>query len=467
MKKRKKRLLGQRIFAVALSVCLLANSVDFTVLAAGTGCNHVHDAYCGYREAVAEQLCNKGGLTVSGGDAGHIHDENCGFVEAVTEQSCNLGGLVSEEGHEHDESCGYVEPNVGTPCKWAAISGGDAAESHAHDEDCGYKAATEGHPCNLHTEHNEACGYKVAVEGHPCNVLGNLHTVHDEDCGYVAAVTALPCRHVHNAACGGLEPVIVLERGREYITNADQIMAYNYMSTTESNRPVNGLPPLDTDILGWYQGIWLQTTFNYDGYQVRYTMPADTVVTRSANFVNSGQYVKLCYTVTAGSDAVINGKLAVHSDIQIGDDDYATIKVIKDSSGSQVLGISMINTNGTITPESKGAQYNLYFRGTSGVTDVSTYWFGHYNSRQANCYNQSTREELVGTDSGFAVSWQDIELAPGESKTYSIIVGVGEAAEPPKWGAMKMFLPSSCYWIWMRSFRIGIQSMWKLISGIR
>lgn len=95
MKKRKKRLLYQRIMACAMSICLAASSMDFTVLAEGRQCNHVHNfADCGYREAVEGNPCNKGGLTVPGEDAGHTHDENCGYVEAVEEHPCDFHDSV-------------------------------------------------------------------------------------------------------------------------------------------------------------------------------------------------------------------------------------------------------------------------------------------------------------------------------------------------------------------------------------
>ncbi|MCM1325591.1 MAG: hypothetical protein NC094_00640 [Bacteroidales bacterium] len=441
MKKRKKRLFRQRALAVALSICLLASSMDFTVLAAGTGCNHVHDENCGYREAVAGQPCSKGGLTVSGGDTGHEHDESCGYKKAVEAQPCKWGVTISISGgdavavHDHDGSCGYIEAEAGQECTCGAAS--DVTDGNAeitHAEDCEYREAIEGHPCEYenHTAHNDECGYREAVEGHPCGFVP--HTEHDDECGYVAEVTALPCRHVHNASCGGLEPVEVSVNNATYTTNADQIMAYKYLNTTNKKQVADGELPMDIDVVGNYNGQWIATTFGFKGYRIKHTMPTDAVVTRNASFVNSGRYVKLSYTITAGSSIVTDGKLAVFADVMIGWDDKATIKVIKDSSGSRVIGLSMVNSHSDTAVQGKGAQYNLYFRGTNGVTDVSTYWFGWFPNEDTMCYDQADIESFGENDSALAVSWQGIELEPGESKTYSIIVGVGEAAEPPKWG---------------------------------
>jgi len=41
--------------------------------------------------------------------------------------------------------------------------------------------------------------------------------------------------------------------------------------------------------------------------------------------------------------------------------------------------------------------------------------------------------KLSGADSGFAVSWHNIDLAAGQSETFSLIVGVGEVSDPPAW----------------------------------
>lgn len=88
---------------------------------------------------------------------------------------------------------------------------------------------------------------------------------------------------------------------------------------------------------------------------------------------------------------------------------------------------------------------------------MDTYWFGFYGDRtnrndtygyiyfaplnddtksSKRTYEQDTSgvyTKLTDTDSGFAVSWQNIDLDAGQSKTYSFILGVGEKADPPQW----------------------------------
>lgn len=215
-------------------------------------------------------------------------------------------------------------------------------------------------------------------------------------------------------------------------------------------------------IQGNYKNNWIQTTYNREGYSVATANLSDGAVTASAEFINGGRYVQLSYTVTAGETAITDGKLAVHADVQIGDNDGAAVEVIQDAAG-QVIGLKMVDSH-TASEEdaencvSRDAQFNLYFDGTGGVTPVDTYWFGFYgdrtniNSTYGRIYfaplNDDTKSsrctyeqdasgvytKLTGTDSGFAVSWQNISLDPGESKTYSFILGVGEKADPPKWG---------------------------------
>lgn len=210
-------------------------------------------------------------------------------------------------------------------------------------------------------------------------------------------------------------------------------------------------------IQGNYKNNWVQTTYNREGYAVATADLTGATVSVSAEFINGGRYVQLSYTVTAGETAIEGGKLAVHADVQIGDNDSAAVEVIQDAAG-EVIGLKMVDTHSNKSGcLSQDAQFNLYFDGTGGVTPVDTYWFGFYgertniNSTYGRIYfaplNDDTKSrdrtyeqdasgvytKLTGTDSGFAVSWQNISLDAGESKTYSFILGVGEKADPPQW----------------------------------
>ena len=86
----------------------------------------------------------------------HVHDANCGYVEAIEGHPCE---------HVHDEKCGYVEAQKEIPCDMNCVDkDGDGIIDH--DEKCSYRPAIEGHPCE-HV-HDDKCGYVEAVQGQPC-----------------------------------------------------------------------------------------------------------------------------------------------------------------------------------------------------------------------------------------------------------------------------------------------------------
>ena len=233
-----------------------------------------------------------------------------------------------------------------------------------------------------------------------------------------------------------------------------------YGYTPDGNRimahKIDGDDNTTIHIQGNYKNNWIQTTYARAGYTVATTDNLKGAVTAEAEFINGGRYVQLSYTVTAGETAITDGKLAVHADVQIGDNDGAAVEVIQNAAG-EVIGLKMVDTHSNERGcLSQDAQFNLYFDGTGGVTPVDTYWFGFYgertniNSTYGRIYfaplNDDTKSSnrtyeqvdgvytrLTGTDSGFAVSWQNINLDAGESKTYSFILGVGEKADPPQW----------------------------------
>ncbi|BDF07328.1 hypothetical protein [Emergencia timonensis] len=218
-----------------------------------------------------------------------------------------------------------------------------------------------------------------------------------------------------------------------YTADANGIMAFKNSSNI-------------IDVEGFYNGNWIQTTYSDNGYEIQSENMTDDNITAKASFINDGRYVQLSYTVTANRGAITDGKLAVHADVKIGDNDRAAVEAIQAADG-QVIGLKMVEDN--TSNSTYNAQFNLYFAGAGGVTPVNTYWFGNYSDRNKNCFNQLAEEnksssgtyskdgdiftKLSGTDSGMAFSWQNINLKAGESKTYSVILGVGEKSDPPEW----------------------------------
>ncbi|SCJ92601.1 Uncharacterised protein [uncultured Eubacterium sp.] len=218
-----------------------------------------------------------------------------------------------------------------------------------------------------------------------------------------------------------------------YTTDGNGLMAYKNSSNS-------------IDVKGFYKDDWIQTTYSSRGYEVK-SIPEGNV-TAEASFINDGRYVKLSYTVTAKDSAITDGKLAVHADVQIGNNDGAAVEAIQDAD-EKVIGLKMVDDNANESNSTYNAQFNLYFANAGGVTPVDTYWFGNYSDRSGNCFDQLTEgtksssgtysktggifTKLSGTDSGMAFSWQNINLNAGESKTYSVILGVGEKSDPPAW----------------------------------
>ncbi len=78
-------------------------------------------------------------------------------------------------------------------------------------------------------------------------------------------------------------------------------------------------------------------------YQIKTSGLDGAAVTVTPTIINGGSYVKVLYTITNnGGTAITEGKLAVHSDIQIGDNDDAAIEIIQDGDGN-AIGFRMID----------------------------------------------------------------------------------------------------------------------------
>ena len=196
-----------------------------------------------------------------------------------------------------------------------------------------------------------------------------------------------------------------------------------------------------------YKGKYLPTTFRHNGFMLETEGFASDVVDVSVSSVNGGRYAKISYTVNnVGGTEAISGKLGIHADTQIGTNDSATVSVVKSEESGQVIGLSMLDDNGSVDTNDD-AQFSLYFADVAGIDpelEADTYWFGWYGGADDHCFDQlssSTKNSseynedyttLTGEDSGMAVSW-NVDVPAGKSVTYSVIVGAGAAAKPIKW----------------------------------
>ena len=197
------------------------------------------------------------------------------------------------------------------------------------------------------------------------------------------------------------------------------------------------------DIMGWYKNSWRNTVNN--NFKTATKNMDGAAVTTEASFVKDEKYIKVTYTVTAGNTAVTAGKLGVFGEIMIGENDYAVMEVIKNNTG-KVIGVKLKDDDSSSA--SYGAQFNVYFGGDADATEADTYWFGacengsapsnryftqlNADTASANATYQKDGSLYTGmtdTEAALTMSWQNINLAAGESKTYSFIIGVVDVPE--------------------------------------
>ena len=115
--------------------------------------------------------------------------------------------------------------------------------------------------------------------------------------------------------------------------------------------------------------------------------------------------------------------IATYADIQIADNDYAPITNLSGNRGFTM-------TDGT--------KYTFTFLGRNsyGVTDVDTYWFGQFQIREENKWNNSQTYVYGSTterqgDSGMAFSWKNRTIQNGEKLIFSVAIGIGTLNTPP------------------------------------
>lgn len=225
----------------------------------------------------------------------------------------------------------------------------------------------------------------------------------------------------------------------------------NYTVTPGGYMAYGPTSPATFDVIGSYNGQLISTTYANYGYEYMAKDMDGATVSVSGSSLGGGRYAKMTYTVTAGDTAVTAGKLAIHADVMVGNNDSATVRVIK--SGDKVIGISLLDEYEY--SDTFGAQFSLYFADSAGVTNADSYWFGYFGDRDLHAFETLNSETasnsnyeddysaLYGEDSGFAISWQNIALNPGESKSYSLTLGVGEAVDPIVWGNPDVTLSST------------------------
>lgn len=197
---------------------------------------------------------------------------------------------------------------------------------------------------------------------------------------------------------------------------------------------MNAYPMTDSNFNIW--GDSVQTTFSDKGYfsvlNVNGTEANIKNCSGSLNgvsvetklsYISNGNYVKISFEATNTSGSAKTIGIATYADIQIADNDYAPITNLSGNRGFTM-------TDGT--------KYTFTFLGRNsyGVTDVDTYWFGQFQIREDNKWNNSQTYDYGSEsdrkgDSGMAFSWKNRTIQNGEKLTFSVVIGIGTLNTPP------------------------------------
>ncbi len=144
-------------------------------------------------------------------------------------------------------------------------------------------------------------------------------------------------------------------------------------------------------------------------------------ITQTLSIVNDGAYIRISYDVNNPTTVAHTIGLANWTDVQINSNDRAPIYPT--------------GTGARMAESDTGAQFNMICKNAYGVTDTDTIWYGVYNQCSNNLWGASTTNTLTNTDSGIAISWHDRVIQPGQTKTYSYLLGIGKSANPPQLGS--------------------------------
>ena len=197
---------------------------------------------------------------------------------------------------------------------------------------------------------------------------------------------------------------------------------------------MNAYPMTDSNFNIW--GDSVQTTYSDKGYfSVLNVNGTETNIKNCSgslngvsvqtklSYISNGNYVKISFEATNTSGSTKTIGIATYADIQIADNDYAPITNLSGNRGFTM-------TDGT--------KYTFTFLGRNsyGVTDVDTYWFGQFQIREENKWNNSQTYVYGSTterqgDSGMAFSWKNRTIQNGEKLIFSVAIGIGTLNTPP------------------------------------
>ncbi len=183
------------------------------------------------------------------------------------------------------------------------------------------------------------------------------------------------------------------------------------------------------NVKGIDNNTFIQTSYKDEGYRtasvtagggkVSWYSPQEVAMgnslygTRDISLVYNGRYVKITYTVENRGSASQSFSVGSSADVMIGNNDFAP-----------VVG----SANGLVM---SGRPKNSYTFNLVAPT-VNTLWYGFFWEAYENIFNnRADRSTPYDGDSGLAWSWSDT-LAPGQTWSRYVLLGVGELPEPPR-----------------------------------
>jgi len=218
-----------------------------------------------------------------------------------------------------------------------------------------------------------------------------------------------------------------------YQSDGNLLMAYKYLAENEN-----------FDINGVFDGKWKEATYDYDGFTTRlqvgsdlYDISADgtahaagetgltATVSCSLPAAYDGKIVAVTYTIQNTGEGQLTYDLGSGGDIQIGEDDDATITPFNDGSGFKMVS----GADEDISESGDHAQLNFFCSNTNGVTDVDRFWYGDYEEWDSdNPFGQlKDLSPLTDTDAAMTYCWTGRTIEAGTTQTYTVFFGIGGA----------------------------------------
>lgn len=214
---------------------------------------------------------------------------------------------------------------------------------------------------------------------------------------------------------------------KDYITDATGKIAYKY--TTENHKSTTGFSGSTGkwDIIGKKGDEWYSSTYNNAGWGWKIN---NTVVSLSSEgiakagdlklqvapfivYSKGNPYIMLLQLLTnTGTTDLTGQKFGSGTDIEIAGNKEAPVY-------TRTAGASLVDNNTNMI-------FSLNCLTGDVVTPVDTLWIGKYSSGVMSNVYEDNQYGCTNTDSAMAYSWQNIDLAAGETKVFAVRLSLNE-----------------------------------------